>query len=508
MKNLLISPRLYTYKDFKSFYDGPIQVTLAKKSLANLQQSYKRLQKQINSGKTIYGVNTGFGKLSQIKIDTKDQKALQLNLVRSHASAIGNPLDAGLVRTILVLKLLTYVKGFSGVRPIIAKKICQFINNDILPVIPEKGSVGASGDLAPLGHLALALIGEGDVFYNGKKVSAKIALKKSNVKPIVLFPKEGLSLINGTQMSTALAIKALIKGETLIQSADIIGALSVENSLASRNVFKKNIHQLKSHPGQIISARNVYKMLRGSKIVDSHVSCNKVQDPYSFRCIPHIHGASRDSFVYASKIINNEINSVSDNPLILDNGDIVTSGHFHAEHISQAMDFISIAMSELGAVSERRTHFFMKGIDNLINPFIAKNPGLDSGYMIAHVTATALASENKTLAHPASIDSASTSGGQEDFVSMAPWAGIKLLQIQDNLSNILAIELIVAGAANYFAFKDVQPGQGTELILDLLKSKCRYNKGDRVFSKEIETISNIIKKHELIKIVNQKISVE
>ncbi len=508
MKNLTISSRLYTYKDFISFFDGPIKVSLSKESLVNLQQSYKRLQNQLELGKTIYGVNTGFGKLSQIKIDPDDQKTLQLNLVRSHASAIGNPLDAGVVRTILVLKLLTYVKGFSGIRPIVAKTICQFINNDILPIIPEKGSVGASGDLAPLGHLALSLIGEGDVLYNGKKMSTKHVLKKLKIEPLILYPKEGLSLINGTQMSTALGIKALIRGDALIQSADIIGALSVENSLASRDVFKKNIHELKSHPGQRISARNVYKMLAGSKIVDSHDNCDKVQDPYSFRCIPHIHGASRDSFAYASKMINNEINSVSDNPLILDNGDIVTSGHFHAEHISQAMDFISIALSELGAVSERRTHYFMKGIDNVINPFVAKNPGLESGYMIAHVTATALASENKTLAHPASIDSASTSGGQEDFVSMAPWAGMKLLNIQDNLTNILAIELLIAGAANHFAFRDIQPGKGTEPVINLLRSKCKYHKGDRVYSKEIEMISDIINNYELINIVNQKISME
>ncbi|MDC0480093.1 histidine ammonia-lyase [Candidatus Marinimicrobia bacterium] len=505
MVTLRISTRTFSYKDFAPLFDGPIHVALTKESIKNLQHSHERLISKINSGNTIYGVNTGFGNLSQIKIESKDQKELQVNLVRSHASGVGKPLELGLVRSILILKLLTYSKGYSGVRPDLSKKIVQFLNNDILPVIPEKGSVGASGDLAPLGHMALALIGEGFVFYEGKKMKTKTALSKARVKALDLYPKEGLSLINGTQVSTALAIKTLLDGESLLKTADIAGALSVENSFASRKVFQKEIHELKAHPGQQISARNVYKLLNGSKIVQSHTNCGKVQDPYSFRCIPHIHGACRDGFIHAAEIIDNEINSVSDNPIVLKKGDVVSSGHFHAEHVAQALDFLAISFSELGAVSERRTHFFMKGVEGEFPPFVTKTPGVESGYMIAHVTASSLASENKTLSHPASVDSLPTSGGQEDLVSMAPWAGNKLLHIQNNLRWIFAIELMVAGAANQIASPKAKSGKGTNPVLEILISVCNYEAGDRVLSTEIETIAELIKNGEIVKAVTNKL---
>ncbi|MBT7373508.1 MAG: histidine ammonia-lyase [Candidatus Marinimicrobia bacterium] len=508
MKILRISTRSYSYRDFAHLFDGPVCVTLTKNSLHNLKQSHKRLLAKINTGEMIYGVNTGFGNLSNIKIDSKDQKDLQLNLVRSHASGVGNPLELGLIRTVFVLKLLTYVKGYSGIRSAVAEKIVQFINHDILPVIPEKGSVGASGDLAPLGHMALALIGEGKVFYNGKEITTKTALSKVNIKPLVLQQKEGLSLINGTQVSTALAIKSLLDGDLLLKTADIAGALSVENSFASRKVFQKKIHALKKHPGQQSAARNVYKLLNGSKIVKSHSNCGIVQDPYSFRCIPHIHGASRDGFTRAANMIDNEINSVSDNPIVLENGDIVNSGHFHGEHVAQAMDFLAISFCELGAVSERRTHYFMKGVEGKFNLFVTKSPGVESGYMMAHVTASALVSENKTLAHPASVDSLPTSGGQEDLVSMAPWAGQKLLQIQHNLRHVLAVELLVAGAANQIASPNLTPGKGTFPILNILKSLCKYQNGDRTLSGEIESIAKKIKSGEFVYAITKNIILE
>ena len=508
MKILRISTRSYSYRDFAHLFDGPVCVTLTKNSLHNLKQSHKRLLAKINTGETIYGVNTGFGNLSNIKIDSKDQKDLQLNLVRSHASGVGNPLEPGLIRTIFVLKLLTYVKGYSGIRSAVAEKIVQFLNHDILPVIPEKGSVGASGDLAPLGHMALALIGEGKVFYNGKEITTKTALSKAKIKPLVLQQKEGLSLVNGTQVSTALAIKSLLNGDLLLKTADIAGALSVENSFASRKVFQKKIHALKNHPGQQSVANNVYKLLNGSKIVKSHSNCGIVQDPYSFRCIPHIHGASKDGFTRAANMIDNEINSVSDNPIVLENGDIVNSGHFHGEHLAQAMDFLAISFCELGAVSERRTHYFMKGVEGKFHLFVTKSPGVESGYMMAHVTASALVSENKTLAHPASVDSLPTSGGQEDLVSMAPWAGQKLLQIQHNLQHILAVELLVAGAANQIASPNLTPGKGTLPILNILKSLCKYQNGDRTLSEEIELIAKKIKCGEFVHAVTKNIILE
>ena len=508
MKTFSISTRSYSYKEFAPFFNGPVRIALTKESIRNLQRSHERLQIQINSGKTIYGVNTGFGNLSQIKILPQDQEALQLNLVRSHASGVGDPLELGLVRSIFVLKLLTYSKGYSGIRLALAEKIIQFLNKDILPVIPEKGSVGASGDLAPLGHMALALIGEGYVFYNGKKMKTQTALTKAKVKALKLHPKEGLSLINGTQVSTALAIKTLLDGDILLKTADIAGALSVENCFTSRKVFRKEIHEIKAHPGQQTVARNVHKLLKGSAIVQSHTDCDTVQDPYSFRCIPHIHGASRDGIIRASEMINNEINSVSDNPLVLEKGDVLSSGHFHAEHVAQALDFMAISFSELGAISERRSHFFMKGVEGKFPQFVTKIPGVESGYMIAHVTAASLASENKTLAHPASIDSLPTSGGQEDLVSMAPWAGKKLLQIQRNLRWIFAVEFLVAGAANQIASPELKSGKGTTPVLELLKSLCNYAQGDRVLSTEIEAIAEKIETGYLVKAVTNKLSLE
>ena len=508
MKKINISLGSFSYKDFSPLFQGPVKIVLDKKCKKNIDESNRKLIKQINDGVTIYGVNTGFGDLCNIKIKTEDQYNLQENLVKSHASGIGKPLSKGIVRSILFLKILTYIKGYSGIRFKLVKTIIDFLNNDIIPVIPEKGSVGASGDLAPLAHMALAIIGEGEVFYKGKRVSTKLALKDANITSLLLHQKEGLSLINGTQLSTALAIKCLLDGELILKSMDIAGAISVENSYSSRKVFKKEVHQIKQHPGQQLVARNIYKILFSSKIVKSHSNCLRVQDPYSFRCIPHVHGASRDSFNNALKIINNEINSVSDNPLVLKNEEIISSGHFHAEHIAQSLDFLSISFSELGSISERRIHFMMKGIENKTSPFLAIKPGLESGYMIAHVTAASLTSENKTLSHPASVDNITTSAGQEDFVSMAPWAGQKLLKIQDNIFNIIAIELMVSGAANYISSSINKSGKGSKVIIELLNSICNYEKGDRTLTKEIELISNLVRNGKLYEIVNKEIDLE
>ena len=508
MKTLLVSTKKYTFNDFRPLYLGPTKVSLSRESEKNIKRSHRYLFDNLDTDKKIYGVNTGFGNLSHIQIDSSDIDKLQVNLIRSHASGVGSPLHPGIVRAILFLKLLTFAKGYSGVSIDLVKKIIQFLNKDLLPVIPEKGSVGASGDLAPLGHMALALIGEGEVFFKGNREKTLTALKKARVKPLSLKPKEGISLINGTQVSTAIAIKTLLDGHRLLISADIAGALSVENSFSSHKVFQKKIHDLKKHPGQKISARNIYKLLSKSEIVRSHSNCGKVQDPYSFRCIPHVHGASRDIFSNAANIINNEINSVSDNPLILDSKTIVSSGHFHAEHVAMALDSLAFAFSELGAISERRIHYFMKGVQDKIPPFVSKNPGLDSGYMIAHVTATSLTSENKTLSHPASVDSLPTSGGQEDLVSMAPWAGYKLINIQKNLNRILSIELIVAGAANHIAAFKLEPGTGTLPVLKILNKHCFFHDGDRSLSAEIEYVANIISSGELVKAVSKHITLE
>ena len=507
MLTILVEHKKYCIEDLKLFLDHPIRVRLTpqvKKAIQDSHTIFSELQK-INV--KIYGVNTGFGKLSQVSIETKDQMQLQLNLIRSHAAGVGKPIDFGLVRIIMFLKILTYAKGVSGIRHAVADQIIQFLNHDILPVIPRKGSVGASGDLAPMAHMALALIGEGEVHFQDRVVPSLLALKEVGLEPIKLHPKEGLSLINGTQVSTAFAIKALSEAETLLNTADIIGALSVEASLSSKKVFTTDIHQLKDHKGQQLVAKNIWNLLEDSEIVASHNNCERIQDPYSMRCIPHIHGACRESFQNSKQFVEQEINSVSDNPLILPDGTVHSSGHFHAEYVAQAMDNLAIAMSEIGAISERRINYFMKGIELAIPPFVVSNPGIESGCMIVHVTAAALASENKTLAHPASIDSISTSAGQEDIVSMAPWAGRKALRIIENVTYILAAELLVAARATTLFHKKLKQGLGTKPVLDLINKNIKIQNGDHSHSKDLEVIAELIRSGKIVKAVLKKVKI-
>jgi len=319
-----------------------------------------------------------------------------------------------------------------------------------------------------------------------------IALKEANLEPAVLEAKEGLSLINGTQVSTALAIRALAESKKILETADIAGALSAEASLSTRTVFTPKIHQLKKHSGQLASATNVYQLLRDSEVVQSHDDCGRIQDPYCVRCIPHVHGSSREVFTNAEKIIQNEMNSVSDNPLVFPNGKVMNSGHFHAEPVAQALDTLSIAIAEIGAIAERRVNYFMKGIGDRVPMFGAVDPGLESGFMLAQVTAASLASENKTLAHPASVDSISTSAGQEDFVSMAPWAGRKCLRILHNVNMILAIELLVAGNVNYRFHRRYKSSPGLMPVMRLLMRSKVLHKADRPLSEDIQTVSNLI----------------
>lgn len=505
MSTILIDNKKYYTEDFDQILLKKIKVKLAPEAIYAIKTSNKVFNKLLKQNVKIYGVNTGFGKLSHVSIDPNDQKQLQLNLIRSHAAGIGKPIEFGLVRTVMFLKLLTFTKGVSGVRKDIADKLIELINHDIIPIIPRKGSVGASGDLAPMAHMALTLIGEGEVHFQDRIVPSMLALKEVGIEPLTLHPKEGLSLINGTQVSTAFAIKALNSAQKLLTSADIIGALSVEASLSSRTVFKSSIHKLKMHPGQQAVAKNIWNLLSKSKIVESHRNCGRVQDPYSMRCIPHIHGASRDTFASAKKIVEQEINSVSDNPLILKNGSVYGSGHFHAESIAQAMDTLAIAICEIGAISERRINYFMKGVEGKVPPFVVSKPGLESGSMIVHVTAAAMASENKTLAHPASIDSISTSAGQEDIVSMAPWSGRKALRIIENVTNILAAELLVASRASILFHNKLSAGIGTKPVLNLIKRNIKIVHGDHPHGKEIEAIAQLIKDDKIINSVKKHV---
>ncbi len=508
MAILTLSDRRYSVDDFRPFFNGPVQVRIQPKVRSKIVDCAHRFQSVVSQDLKIYGVNTGFGNLSQIRISPKEQAKLQLNLVRSHAAGVGEPLSLPLTRIVLFLKLLTFSKGVSGVRFQVVQQIAKFLKYDILPVIPIQGSVGASGDLAPMAHLALALIGEGDVHFQDRVIPSMVAMKNVGMDPLVLGSKEGLSLINGTQVSTALAIQAVLEAENLLKHADIIGAMSVEASLSTRQVFAPEIHKLKAHPGQQTVAQNIWRFLEGSEIVASHEECDRVQDPYSLRCMPHVHGASRETFGQAKKMVEDEINSVSDNPLILPDNQVATSGHFHAEFIAQAMDILAIAVSEIGGISERRIHYFMKGIGDRLPPFLAHNPGLESGAMIAHVTAASLVSENKTLSHPASIDSIPTSGGQEDYVSMAPWAGRKALQITANVTQILAIELLVNTRAILLFYKGLKPSKGTRPVLTYLKRFIRYQMGDYPVAYDIRILRDIISQGNLATLLQKYVNLE
>ncbi|MDP6397086.1 MAG: histidine ammonia-lyase [Candidatus Marinimicrobia bacterium] len=502
---ITVSGQEYTFEDLKPFVTGPQKVRVTREVKSSIQLSRRVLEDQIRSGKTIYGVNTGFGALSQKHIDEKDQMQLQLNLVRSHSAGVGKPFGPDVTRAILFLKLINFCQGYSGVRWDVVALLRDFINHDMLPVIPSKGSVGASGDLAPLSHMTLALIGEGEVLFNDRPISSSNAYKKTGLNPLILKAKEGLALLNGTQVSTALAVNGLIRMRNLLITADLVSAISVEATLSSRNMFNPILHRLKKHPGQIQSAKNVWNILNKSDIVKSHKNCDRVQDPYSFRCIPHVHGACRETFESVRRIIDNEINSVSDNPLVIPGSkSVFNSGHFHAEPVGQAADMLSISAVELGGISERRIYKMMEGENMGVQPFLAGSPGVESGYMMAQITAAALASENKTLAFPASVDSITTENGQEDFVSMAPIAGRKLLNIIDHLENILAIELLVATHLLDLR-RPLKSSPVTKTIRDTVRHVIPFNSRDRVLSPEIAKAVELIQSEKIISAVNSMI---
>ena len=498
MKALSITNKTCSLDYFLPCLNGPVKVRIDSDTRKSINQSHKIFLELLSNGQKIYGVTTGFGDLSSISINENDQKQLQLNLLRSHATGVGKSFDLGITRIIMVLKLINWSKGVSGVRLKFVQLLKELLNHDILPVIPRQGSVGASGDLAPLAHMALPLIGEGLVNFQERIMPAMLAMKEVGLDPIILEPKEGLSLINGTQVSTAIAIKACLEAENILEVADLSGALSVEASLSSRSVFKSDIHKLKNHPGQRIVASNIWNLLNKSEIVSSHKNCDRMQDPYSFRCIPQVHGICRENYKCVKNIVENEANSVSDNPIIMPNGKVLNSGHFHAESIAQAMDNLAIAIAEIGSIAERRIHYFMKGISDKVPSFIASNPGLESGFMTAHVTAASLVSENKVLTHPASVDSISTSGGQEDFVSMAPWAARKCLRVIDNVRNILSIELLASTTINELFHTPLKMANAFIPVLKLMKKHVHYSKTDRPLHSDIKVISQLIKSKQIL----------
>jgi len=499
MNELVLTGHDLTLDEVLAFDTRRPRISLSADARERMDRSVRTVTGVVEKGTISYGVNTGFGAFANQRISAEQVRQLQLNLVRSHAAGVGDPFPEPLVRRIMLLKANSLAAGFSGIRAEAVETLIAMLNADVLPVIPCRGSVGASGDLAPLAHLALALIGEGEATRGGRRLEGSEVTAAADCPPISLEAKEGLALLNGTQASAALAMAGLQQAERLLLSSILAGALTVEGLAGSFTPFDERIHEARGMEGQRRVAALFRALLDDSEINRHHEDCDRVQDPYAVRCMPQVFGAVWDTLHHAARVLARECNGVSDNPLIFDDV-ILSGGNFHAEPLAFISDFMAIAVAELGSMSERRTDLLARRINPSLNMFLTDEPGLESGVMIAHVTAAALASENKTLAHPASVDSLPTSAGQEDHVSMAPWAGLKLLQICDNVASILAIE-ILAGA---LAIDDQRPLRTTERLESLqarLRSVVPASHGDHRLDGEIRSLTRLVKEGELIGLV-------
>jgi histidine ammonia-lyase len=468
---------------------GPVELSAGAR--ARMAASVATVRRVIEAGEASYGINTGFGAFANARISTSQLQQLQYNLVRSHACGVGEPLSPELVRRIMLLKANSLAVGVSGIRAEVVDTLLALLEADVLPIIPGRGSVGASGDLAPLAHLALALIGEGEALQGATRLDGPAVLAAAGCTPVRLEAKEGLALLNGTQLSTALAIEGLFRAETLLGTAIAAGALSVEGLAGSYTPFDDRIHAARGLAPQRDVAARFRALLSDSEIHSSHVDCDRVQDPYAVRCMPQVFGAVAATLGHARDVLEAEANGVSDNPLVFD-ADVLSGGNFHAAPVGFVADFMAVAVAELGSMSERRIDLLARRVNPNLKMFLTDEPGVESGFMIAHVTAAALASENKTLAHPASVDTIPTSAGQEDHVSMAPWAGHKLLAACDNTAVVLAIELLAAA----HAVDEQRPLQTTPPLAALharIRSRAPFVRGDRRLDRDIATVASMVR---------------
>ncbi len=471
---------------------NPLAISLKDSDYEAIDKSNATVSNLCASDEATYGINTGFGKMAQTRIANDKLTELQHNLLLSHCCGIGPNLDSNIVRLMLVLKILSLAKGHSGVRRDIVDALIALVNHEIYPCIPSKGSVGASGDLAPLAHMSAVLIGVGEVYHDNKILRAAEGLAIAGLEPMTLGPKEGLALINGTQASTAIALRHFFEMESVFSAAMVTGALAVDAMKGSDAPFDPRIHELRGHKGQIDVAEVYRMLLNGSDIRESHVDCEKVQDPYSLRCQPQVMGAVLETMRYVSGVLTTEANAVTDNPLIFnETNEAISGGNFHAEPVAIAADQLAIALAEIGAIAERRMANLVDPALSLLPAFLVDDPGLNSGFMIAQVTAAALASENKSLAHPASVDSLPTSANQEDHVSMATFAARRLGDMVDNVAGIIAIELLAAVQAI-----DFHKPQSTSTLLqkavDSLRASVPFYEKDRYFSPDIVLAKKLV----------------
>ncbi|PHM46155.1 histidine ammonia-lyase [Xenorhabdus mauleonii] len=498
MKNITIRPGKMTLEELRHIYQHPVHIRLDEQCFPAIENSVACVNRIISENRTAYGINTGFGLLANTRIAEQDLEELQRSIVMSHAAGVGEPLADEIVRLIMVLKVNSLARGYSGIRLEVIQGLVALVNAEVYPCIPSKGSVGASGDLAPLAHMSLLLLGEGKARYRGEWLPAKEALEKAGLKPITLVAKEGLALLNGTQTSTAFALKGLFAAEDLIASAIICGAMSVEAALGSRKPFDARIHEARGQKGQIDVA-TLYRLVleEQSGISESHKNCAKVQDPYSLRCQPQVMGACLTQIRHAADVIMVEANAVSDNPLVFaEEDEVISGGNFHAEPVAMASDNLAIALAEIGSLSERRIALLMDSNMSQLPPFLVENSGVNSGFMIAQVTAAALASENKALSHPSSVDSLPTSANQEDHVSMAPAAGRRLWEMADNVRGILAIEWLTACQGMDFRH-GLQSSPILEKARHILREKVAYYDKDRFFAPDIDDAIQLLAKQQL-----------
>ena len=486
---------------------GALKLSIDPSAMTKMKASRAFVFDVVKKGKPVYGINTGFGALSSKHIEEKDLAQLQVNLIRSHCTGVGAPFSKEITRAIMLLRANCLISGFSGVEPSTVELLLEFLNHHITPVVPEKGSVGASGDLAPLSHIALALIGEGEVEVDGKIINSKFAINEIKKSPAVLGPKDGLALINGTACMAALGALAISEVEQIMKLADICATLTMDSVKGTDKAYNPKITQLKPHKGQIAVVENLNKLIKGSVLIQSHPDCHKVQDPYSLRCVPQVHGACRQTLHHAKEVIDVELNSVTDNPLIfVESGEVVSGGNFHGEALALVMDYLAMGVAEICNISERRIEKMMNPTFSELPAFLTKNSGLNSGLMIAHVTAAALVSENKYLCHPASVDSVPTSTDKEDHVSMGVTAGRKLHEVIANAKSVLAIELLCNTQALDLQ-RPLKSSPALESVYTAIRKHVETIDEDRIFYKDINNIIKLINSREIVRACESHVGV-
>jgi histidine ammonia-lyase len=494
-----------TIEDVIKVARGGATVALSRNAETRLAKTRRLVDHWVKEEQRIYGVTTGFGALSDVAISAKDTRTLQQNILMSHAAGVGKPLQEEVVRAVMALRIKDLARGHSGIRPKTVRLLMDLLNAGIIPVVPEKGPVGASGDLAPLAHMCLPLIGRGHVFFQGRRMPAADALKRCGLSPLQLEAAEGLALVNGTQVMTAIGALAVYDSLQLAKMIDIAAAMSLEVLMGSRTEFNTRIHKVRPHPGQGLAAKNMDRIVGASEIITSHKDCFRIQDAYTLRCSPQIHGASRDAIAYAGGVIETEINSSTNNPLIFhENQDFLLGGNFHGQPVALALDFLCMGVAEMANVSERR-------IERLVNPklsglpaFLVGDGGLNSGFMIAQYTAAALVSENKVLCHPASVDSIPTSANKEDHVSMGTISARKSRDIVANTRDVIAIELLCAAQA-LDLFTNLKPGRGTLAAYRTIRERIPHLETDRVLAADIEDMHRLMQDGSIVAAVEKAV---